>query len=325
MPLIGINPTRQREARPDTLTRIAQGLDIAKNVLGITLAVPEFLQKRDLQNKQIRVAEQEIPIKEATAAREKATTVAQIGSKYRPTQEGEAPDITVPSEYGGSLKLRNEGKDLSDLDKATMSAYSADYIPVPQKTDRAISVKIGGNDTYWEPKPITGADPFSKETKLRQEFLDQSKTFPVQYSAYQRIKVAGKDPSAAGDMALLYGYMKLLDPGSTVREGEYATAAAAGSVPDRIVGLYNKVLNGEKLADQIRKDFLDRAKRLYQSELETHQAREKRYINLAHDLDMNPGNVVIKLYDEGGKTETPAGPKPGEKKIINGKEYEWVP
>ena len=38
-------------------------------------------------------------------------------------------------------------------------------------------------------------------------------------------------PDAAGDMALIFSYMKMLDPNSTVREGEYATAQDAGSIP----------------------------------------------------------------------------------------------
>ena len=54
--------------------------------------------------------------------------------------------------------------------------------------------------------------------------------------AYGRIHAA-KDapPSGASDIALLYGYMKVLDPGSTVREGEFATASNAGGIPDKIV------------------------------------------------------------------------------------------
>ena len=43
--------------------------------------------------------------------------------------------------------------------------------------------------------------------------------------------VLNASANAAGDMALIFSYMKMLDPNSTVREGEYATAEAAAGVP----------------------------------------------------------------------------------------------
>jgi hypothetical protein len=68
------------------------------------------------------------------------------------------------------------------------------------------------------------------ENKLRDDFLKGSKVFVDTKDAYTRIQDSASDPSAAGDLALIFNYMKMLDPGSTVREGEFATAQDSAGV-----------------------------------------------------------------------------------------------
>lgn len=79
-------------------------------------------------------------------------------------------------------------------------------------------------------------------------------------------KVNSAPESAAGDMALIFNYMKLLDPGSTVREGEFATAEQAAGVSDRVMNAYNKTLTGERLNPAQRADFINTAKSAYSAQ-----------------------------------------------------------
>lgn len=67
-------------------------------------------------------------------------------------------------------------------------------------------------------------------------------------------------PSAQGDVALIMAYNKLLDPQSTVREGEFATVSGAGSWKDRAGGLIRRFTTGERLTQAQREDILDRAR-----------------------------------------------------------------
>jgi hypothetical protein len=57
--------------------------------------------------------------------------------------------------------------------------------------------------------------------------------------------------------------MKILDPGSTVREGEFANAQNSGGVDDRVIALYNSLFAGTRLSQVQRDDFINRASRLY--------------------------------------------------------------
>ena len=86
--------------------------------------------------------------------------------------------------------------------------------------------------------------------------------------------------------------MKVLDPGSTVREGEFATAQNSASVPDRLRAKYNQVMRGEKLAPAQRADFVDRAGSLFKQQEIFYLGHEKRYRDLAKAYKLDPDRVV---------------------------------
>lgn len=152
-------------------------------------------------------------------------------------------------------------------------------------------------------KPGEGTPKAAKE--LRDEFTKQSKTFVDVRDSYNRITSSAKDPSAAGDLAVIFNYMKMLDPESVVRESEFATAANSAGVPERIRAQYNKVLNGERLAAKTRADFVDRAKRLYQEQSKTHSKLRQEYERLAKSYGANPTDVIIDYSIDAGKEQDP--------------------
>lgn len=112
-------------------------------------------------------------------------------------------------------------------------------------------------------------DPFSAD--LRSKWLSDPTTKATRevLAGYETVKIAAKDPSPAGDLSLIFGYMKMLDPGSTVREGEFANAQNAAGLPDQIRNQYNKILKGERLNANQRQDFLTQAQRKYASQFAT--------------------------------------------------------
>lgn len=136
------------------------------------------------------------------------------------------------------------------------------------------------------------SEDFNQEQKLRQQFIGTTKDFRSVRDAYNRVQASAKNPSAAGDMALIFNYMKILDPGSTVREGEFATAQNSGSVPTKISNMYNRAINGKRLDDIQRSDFLDRSKSLFNAQTKTYEAAKNQYTNIAKAYDLNPENVV---------------------------------
>lgn len=114
----------------------------------------------------------------------------------------------------------------------------------------------------------------SAALKLADDYEKASGDYSKQVGAYNRMVASAQDPSPAGDLSLIFNYMKVLDPGSTVREGEFATAANSGTIGDKIANIYNKVASGERLTTQQRTDFLNQSKKLY-----TSASKQQKQIN----------------------------------------------
>jgi hypothetical protein len=150
--------------------------------------------------------------------------------------------------------------------------------------------------------PGTGK-AFANEKDLRTEFSAQVKPYTELAQAFRKVEAAALNPSAAGDISLVYGYMKILDPNSTVMQGEQATAQNAGSVPDSVRAMYNKALTGESLAPTIRQDFYAQARNIIESQRELSSDLINRYTGVAREYKLNPNQIV---YDPFQRIKTPA-------------------
>lgn len=139
---------------------------------------------------------------------------------------------------------------------------------------------------------------FGNSNTLRDEFNNNSKNFMTVVPMYKNIVAAATNPNptAASDMSLIFAYMKLLDPNSTVREGEYATAQNAGSAWQKAGNLYNSILQGQKLQPEQRMNFAREAQGVYKSAASTQGQHISRYTDLAKRNGIDPANVI---YDYG--------------------------
>jgi hypothetical protein len=123
------------------------------------------------------------------------------------------------------------------------------------------------------------------------------KSFATVSPAYSNIKAALSDESGAGDMSGLYSYIKLLDPGSAVREGEVATAQNTSNVPDAILTLYNRALSGQFLSPTQRADFRRNAENIYQNARTLFKKHQDNYRGMSKRLFIDDANVVYDIED----------------------------
>ena len=163
----------------------------------------------------------------------------------------------------------------------------------------------------------------SQVSNLREEWLKNPLTKASQEVAtsYEKVQSAAKDPSAAGDLSLIFGYMKMLDPGSVVREGEFATAQNAAGVPDRVRNQWNRLQNGERLNPNQRTDFINQAANIYRSQMDQQNRFNSSFQNLANRTGVSPENVVLKDMFKEAPTKQPAQPQIKE---WQGKKYKLV-
>jgi len=201
-------------------------------------------------------------------------TGAKMGPSGLETEYGVPQTLTsVPLE--GSTKLRQQlqgGK-----------AVGAPYEVTPQ-TDNAY-LKLSEPQQKVADKFITdfGNEKTIQNLSVAGSFLNQMNSLGVGTPEYK----------ASDDIALIFSFMKTLDPGSTVREGEFATASNAGGIPDRIVATYNKALKGEFLADdEQRNNFINTAKKSYFGLTTEAKSVADRYRSMAKDRGI-PENLVV--------------------------------
>jgi len=128
---------------------------------------------------------------------------------------------------------------------------------------------------------------------LRNEFTKLSKVFISDVASIERVRASIEDPSAAGDLALVFNFMKILDPGSTVREGEFANAESSAGVPERVRAQYNKIVSGERLSTTQRKDFGDTAENLFKKSARRQNKRERVFGDLAGKVGAPRDQVTI--------------------------------
>ena len=147
------------------------------------------------------------------------------------------------------------------------------------------------------------------EAGLRKEFNNLTKDFRQVSDAFSRVSASAIDPSPAGDLALIFNYMKMLDPGSTVREGEFANAQNSGGVDDRTRALYNSIVEGTRLSESQRGDFMSKAGSLFNAALEDAQRTATEYSRLATEAGVDQRNVTGLVSGREPATTPPNAPQ----------------
>jgi hypothetical protein len=142
---------------------------------------------------------------------------------------------------------------------------------------------------------LSPKDQAIAEDRLRNEFVDLSKNFIEVRDAFSRIQAVAQNPSPQGDIAMVFNYMKMLDPRSTVREGEAATVANAAGVPDIWRNLYNRVLTGQTLGPPQRTDILSQARNLFDAQLRVFEPVQTQFAAMAERRGLDVRNVILDL------------------------------
>lgn len=133
------------------------------------------------------------------------------------------------------------------------------------------------------------------EAELRKEVQGHKVVQEYQASAValDKVRKAAADPTPANDLALVFAYMKTLDPSSAVREGEFANAQNAAGVPDRVINAYNRAVSGKLLNPEQRQEFVRGAEGQYSAVKQRAESLIKGYRNVAEQSGVNVERVIV--------------------------------
>lgn len=109
-----------------------------------------------------------------------------------------------------------------------------------------------------------------------------------------KIREAINSPDKTGfnDQALIFNFMKVLDPGSVVREGEYASAAKNASLFDRFGIKIDRVLSGEQLSPDQRQNLLKAAELQFKASQDRYGVHRKDMERIAKESGLDPSKVL---------------------------------
>jgi len=121
---------------------------------------------------------------------------------------------------------------------------------------------------------------------MRTDYEKERKERKIQpvLSAYRRMhNLISRDEEISGmdDIAIVFSFMKLLDPGSVVRESEFETAANAGPRAKYFARQWNRFITGGRFTQSDRKGFLKSALNLVKPALDEEKQLQKKYISMS--------------------------------------------
>lgn len=145
----------------------------------------------------------------------------------------------------------------------------------------------------------TGEKGFTNEFKIKDAFSAEPvyKEYQGMKSAFSQIQESLKKANPIGDVAAATKIMKLLDPGSVVRESELGIAMAASGKMDRLTNYVDMYKNGTLLTPSQRNEFNALATELFAASAKAYNDKRNEYAGFGakYGIDANQalGAAVI--------------------------------
>ena len=203
---------------------------------------------------------------------------------------GEAINSLSKANFGGKInsatgELYPENATYADLNpKDALSVLDA-------KQKREIDlINAESNAKYNTPE-----GQWSRITTLNNKYEQALKAnqFDEMEKAFQQVQLASRAGTPIGDVASAIKIMKLLDPGSVVRESELGIALNQTSgLVDRWTTFVNRKYTGEQLTATQREEFRQIASDFYNIAQQSKNKLDQRFINYAKGANVDPSLVV---------------------------------
>lgn len=162
-----------------------------------------------------------------------------------------------------------------------------------------------------------GQKGFENKMSAKKTFMSEPiyKDFNDMKSAYGQVLTSLDQGTPIGDVAGATKVMKLLDPGSVVRESELGIAMAASGRMDRLQNYFTLWASGNKLTPTQRADFRQLSNELYAAAGQAYNQKRGEYIDFGESTGVTldkalggPANIPSIMRVPGGAPGTsPAG------------------
>ena len=310
--LINLNPTGAQATIGLYMARLPEGtkfLEAADKALSTVRE--EALQPSKL--KEAVAKADEAAVKAANAVATATDDIAKAKAQ-RQLEEAKAQQEVVKAKYAEREAVDAIVKRATDLGltKAQTNEVLAKTSKLGIETKKAVL-------ELENFKKTGGADPakvFEQEEKLRKEFQTRTKVYGELGTTFSNIKASSEAKTGPGDIALITGFMKMLDPGSVVRETEFATARDTAGLYERLLNTSQKLQSGQlfTLDSKQRQEYVNLAQQ-YLNAAQKKAAQDKRDLSaVVTNYKLNPENVFgVEVVGGGRGTVNP--PAAGQRNV----------
>lgn len=204
-------------------------------------------------------------------------------------------------------RMLEESTNLKEYSDAKIAEAKAKFAEIREQleVDKLKPKPMGVGGAAAKPA-LSPKDQITFGGKLRDDFNTAMKPIMDQRYSYDRLTASEETP--AGDLALIFNYMKMLDPGSAVKESEFANAQNAAGVPDQIRNQWNKLRSGERLNPNQRSEFKSQAKSIFDKYKKQEDRIRTAYKTEAGRIGIDPAQIFLSAPEE--QPEQPAAVAP---------------
>jgi hypothetical protein len=298
--------TKQKQSTLNSATQVLAALqgknkDVAKSLLEKQALAAENVGDTAAADA-ARVMMQQIDMEPSAARNAAVLSVAaaagpeQFASIYEKiSQVGRENELQPGALAKQEVELMQLGTNMG-VDPKTTQKMLASYrnAGVSQDTARNLFAIEAQNPTgrIYDPEKRYAA---SKD--LRTEYNNRVGDVTAGRVNFQKMEESAKIQEGLGDVALITSFMKMLDPGSTVRESEFAVARDTGGLLTSLENLLTKAKGGQFLTNPQRTTFVNLAKQ-YLAAAEKDGAKTRKAMEgIVARLGLNPADVFTDGQD----------------------------
>ena len=285
--LIDMNPTGSQATIGLMMATLPGGKELLENV-DKTLSTGREEAKAPSALLEAR-AKADKAVADATTAQATATNAAEKAAADAAKATADAQKAQVDAKFAEQITLADLKKKAADLGltQAQTGSALAQTKKLGQETQK-IALELEAL------KATGGMDPaktFEQEDKLRKEYQGRTKVYGELGTTFNNIQSSAGAKTGPGDIALITGFMKMLDPGSVVRETEFATARDTAGLYTRLENSLKKAESGQFLQPKQREEFVNLAREYYKSAQKKAEEDKKALGVVVKNYRLNAENV----------------------------------
>ncbi len=287
--LIELNPTGAQATIGVMTAILPGGKDLLDNV-DKALSTIRAEKKAPFELSQaIAVADKAIA--DATTAQATATNAPEKAAADALLARAQADKAQVEAKYAEKITLADLKKKAADL--GLTSAQTGSALAQTKKLGLESQKAALELEALKSSGGLDPAKAFEQEEKLRKEFQGRTKVYGELGTTFNNIKSSAEAKNGPGDIALITGFMKMLDPGSVVRETEFATARDTAGLYERLLNTSQKLQSGQLFAldSKQRQEYVNLAKQYLDSAQKKAGEDKKALGVVVKNYRLNPDNV----------------------------------